>query len=157
MANDYGQPIHSFDANTSKYLDTNLFLTHVNLIHWLRGLRNLEIWIMWKKRESGNNVRRDFILREIFKRGGLKKTGYFKIEYTGGKFQKETVVVKITMKFRSFGGNRIRIVSPSGTRNRKLSPVLSLKVTFLPFEIYRTTMRDVARPTTLSKRRYSFL
>lgn len=135
---------------------------------WLEeGLRDSEIWI---ERRIGEYVRRDSSLRETWidwvylkersakEWGGLKRTGrprgYFKVEYAihARKISKETVVVKTTMKFRSrfVRGNRIRIVSPSGSRNRQLSRVFSLKVTFLPFEIYRTTMRDVARPITLS-------
>lgn len=171
MANDYGQPIRSFDAS-SKYLDRNLFLTHA----WIsptfvarggiEGFGNLN----WKEERIGEYVRRDSSLRETWidwtylkersakEWGGLKRTGrprgYFKVEYAihARKISKETVVVKTMMKFRSrfVRGNRIRIVSPSGSRNRQLSRVFSLKVTFLPFEIYWTTMRDVARPITLS-------
>lgn len=89
-------------------------------------------------------------MRGIEKNGAASRIFQSRIRDT--REENFTVVVKTTMKFRSrfVRGNRIRIVSPSGSRNRQLSRVFSLKVTFLPFEIYRTTMRDVARPITLS-------
>lgn len=81
-------------------------------------------------------------MRGIEKNGAVSRIFQSRIRDT--REENFTVVVKTTMKFRSrfVRGNRIRIVSPSGSRNRQLSRVFSLKVTFLPFEIYRTTWLD---------------
>lgn len=81
-------------------------------------------------------------MRGIEKNGAASRIFQSRIRDT--REENFTVVVKTTMKFRSrfVRGNRIRIVSPSGNRNRQLSRVFSLKVTFLPFEIYRTTWLD---------------
>lgn len=71
-------------------------------------------------------------MRGIEKNGAASRIFQSRIRDT--REENFTVVVKTTMKFRSrfVRGNRIRIVSPSGSRNRQLSRVFSLKVTFLP-------------------------
>lgn len=95
-------------------------------------------------------------MRGIEKNGAVSRIFQSRIRDT--REENFTVVVKTTMKFRSrfVRGNRIRIVSPSGSRNRQLSRVFSLKVTSL-----RNLSNDDARrgstDHSLSKPRYSFL